>query len=314
MVLILAGGVGGSKFVKGASLVEEDVMAIINTGDDFERFGLYISPDIDINLYTLANLIHEQGWGFKDETYSSQSVLSEIYGEDCWFNLGDKDLATHIFRTHLMKENKTLTEITAILCERLGIKARVIPMSNEPVQTYINTPEGVIHFQKYLIKRNMSDQVLGIHLSGIEHAKPAPGMMDAIHSAKMIVLAPSNPFVSIGPILAVPGIRNAIRESKAVVAAISPIIGGKAVKGPAAKMLADLQVEVSPIGIAKLYEDLLDVMVIDRQDEQYRKQLEHHGFDVLVTNTILDSDQRKANLAKEVIEFIKAGSFRERWA
>jgi len=306
MIVVLAGGVGGSKFVKGVSLAaDEEVTAIINTGDDFERFGLHISPDIDINLYALANVIHEQGWGFKDESYNCQSILSTIYQEDCWFNLGDKDLATHIYRTHLLKQQKTLTEITDLMCQKMGISTRIVPMCNESVQTYIETPEGNIHFQEYLVKRKMEDRVLDIHFMGAESAQPAPGIIESIGSADMIFIAPSNPFVSIGPIFSVPGIREAIRKSDAKVAAVSPIIGGKAVKGPAERMMRDLNIDVSPIGIASLYRDLLDVIIIDDQDKKYEGELENDGLHVLVTNTIMDSDESKKMLANDVIQFVK---------
>jgi LPPG:FO 2-phospho-L-lactate transferase len=306
MIVALAGGVGGSKFLKGlVSSDQEDIVAVINTGDDIERFGLYISPDIDINIYTLANVIHGQGWGFKDETYSCQSVLSTVYEEDCWFNLGDKDFATHIYRTFLLNQNKSLSEITLQMCEKWDIPIKILPMTNERVATYIQTPQGRFHFQEYLIKRKMSDQVLNIEFDGIENSSPAPGIIEYIGKANVILIAPSNPFVSIGPILTVPGIKKAIQNSNAKVVAVSPVVGGDVIKGPGAKMLRDLGIEVSPVGIASCYEGLIDGMVIDCQDAEYCERLRQLKLEVLVTDTIMDSVYKKQILAKKVLDFAK---------
>jgi len=305
MIVTLAGGVGGSKFIKGLASCKEDTVAIINTGDDIERYGLYISPDIDINLYTLANVIHSQGWGFKDETYACQGILRDMLDQDPWFNLGDKDLATHIYRTYQMKNGKKLSEITLEITEKWNIPIRILPMSDEPVGTYIQTPNGRFHFQEYLIKRRMSDQVLAIDLQGIEEAVPTQGVIEAIDKAEVILLAPSNPLVSIGPILTVPGVRSAIKKSQARVVAVSPIVGGKTIKGPADRMMRDLGYEVSPLGIATFYEDILDAIVIDTNDELYRAELEKRSLEVLTTDTIMDSDAKKVSLAKQVLEFAK---------
>ncbi|WP_078429261.1 2-phospho-L-lactate transferase [Alkalihalobacterium alkalinitrilicum] len=305
MILTLAGGVGGSKFVKGlaSSRYKEDVTVVINTADDFERFGLYISPDIDINMYTLAGLIHEQGWGFKDETYTTQSVLTDLFGQDCWFNLGDKDLATHIYRTNLLRKNITLTEITRNLCNKLGVSMRLLPMSNDRISSYIDTPDGCFHFQEYLIQRRMSDKVLNIDYRGSTNASPSPGVLDSIAEAEIILVAPSNPLVSIGPILSVPGIKEGIKKSKAKVIAVSPIVNGGVIKGPADRMMRDMNIEVSPIGIADFYEGLLDGIVIDFLDEQYSDKLQKRGLGVLVTDTIMDSDEKKERLSNQVVEF-----------
>ncbi|RFU65158.1 2-phospho-L-lactate transferase [Peribacillus glennii] len=305
MIVTLAGGVGGSKFVKGlaSSRYKEDVTVIINTGDDFERFGLYVSPDVDINIYTLAGLIHEQGWGFKDETYNTQNVLKDFYSQDCWFNLGDKDIATHIYRTHLLKGNYTLTEITKELCDRLGVSLKILPMSNDRIATYIHTPDGRFHFQEYLIQRRMSDKVLNIEYEGSTTASPSPGVLDTISEAGIILFAPSNPLVSIGPILSVPGMKEAIKNSKAKVYAISPIVNGGVIKGPADRMMRDMDMEVSPIGIAEFYGDLLDGIIIDLQDKKHLSALQEIGLEVLVTDTIMDSDEKKVGLANQVVEF-----------
>ncbi|WP_419880364.1 2-phospho-L-lactate transferase [Peribacillus sp. B-H-3] len=316
MILTLAGGVGGSKFVKGlaSSKHKEDVTVVINTGDDFERFGLYISPDIDINLYTLAGLIHEQGWGFKDETYNTQNVFKNLYDQDCWFNLGDKDLATHIYRTHLLRQRISLTEITKELCEKLGISLKILPMSNDRIASYIHTPEGRFHFQEYLIQRRMSDQVLKIEYHGAANASPSPGVLEKIAEANIILFAPSNPLVSIGPILSLPVIKDAIKKSKARVVAVSPIVNGGVIKGPADRMMRDMNIEVSPAGIVDYYEGLLDGIVIDFQDEQYFSELKNRGLEVLVTNTIMDSDEKKESLANQVVEFadhIKAKALKQ---
>jgi len=309
MIVTLGGGVGGSKFLHSLVLGGgEEIAAIVNTGDDIEIAGLHISPDIDINIYTLAGVIHPQGWGFKDESYACQTVLSEVYGEIGWFHLGDKDLATHIFRTALMKQGRPLSEITAILCKKWNIPADILPMSDDRVQTLIDTPDGSFDIQQYLILRKMSDKVLGVRYAGAERSAPAPGVLAAIERADRIILCPSNPFVSIGPILAVPGIREAVKASRAKVIAVSPLIGGKAVKGPLDRMMRDLGFETSPLGIASFYGDLLDGMVIDREDEPYRESLEARGLAVLATNTRMDDSGRKAALGSEVIGFI-AGWF-----
>lgn len=307
MIVVLAGGVGGSKFNKGLSLTtQEDIVAIINTGDDIERFGLYISPDIDINIYSLANMIHEQGWGFKDETYACQNVLSEVYNEECWFNLGDRDIATHIYRTHLMKQGKRLSEITSSMCNKWDIPISIYPMTNEQVTTYIETPEGSFHFQEYLIKRKMNDHVLGVNFKGIETAKPAPGILEKIANAEMIIFTPSNPLVSIHPILSVPGIKNAIKDAKAKVVAVSPIIGGNVVKGPLYRMMTNLDMEVSPCGLASFYHDILDGIVIDHRDAQYTGVLqENYQLKVLVTDTLMNTDHKKTVLANRVVEWAK---------
>lgn len=305
MVVVLAGGVGGSKLIKGLSSVTEKVKAIINTGDDIERFGLHISPDIDINLYTLANVIHEQGWGFEGETYACQQVLDEIYNQECWFNIGDRDLATHIYRTHLLKKGYTLSQITSKLCEYWGIPIEMIPMSDDPIKTYIVTDNGRIHFQEYLVKRKMEDRVIDIVFEGKDVAKPTPGIIETIRAAEIIIFAPSNPLVSIGPILSMAGMREAIKESPAKVVAISPIIGGRVIKGPADKMMKNLGIEVSPVGVANHYKGLLDAIVIDKQDTSYSHRLEENGLCVLVTDTIVNSDEKKTALAKQVVDWTK---------
>jgi LPPG:FO 2-phospho-L-lactate transferase len=306
MIVTLGGGVGGSKFLKGLALAtEEEIVAIVNTGDDIERHGLYISPDIDINIYALANVLHPQGWGFKDETYHCQGVLVKVYQEDGWFHLGDKDLATHLYRTFQMKQNKTLSEITLDMCRKWGLTVNIIPMSDDPVATYIETPSGRLHFQEYLIQRQMRDPVLGIYFEGAEKAVPAPGVLDALARADIILIGPSNPLVSIGPILAVPGIASAIRNSRAKVVAISPIVGGDVVKGPAARMMRDLGVEVSPRGVAHCYRNLLDAIVIDYRDAEYKDILENDHLKVLVTDTLMDREEKKRMLARQVLDFVR---------
>lgn len=305
MIVVLAGGVGGSKLLKGLSSTQEEIKAIINTGDDIERFGLHISPDVDINLYTLANLIHRQGWGFQNETFASQSVLSEVFQQDCWFNLGDKDLATHIYRTHLLKQGKKLSQITDLMRRKLDVDMEILPMTDESVSTYIQTESGVIHFQEYLIKRKMKDRVLDITYKGRETAKPVPGILKILKNASIILFAPSNPLVSIGPILSIPGIKDTIKKSKAKVVAVSPIVNGGVIKGPADRMMKDLNIEVSPMGIVDYYGDLLDAVVIDNQDELYKRKLKERGLHVLVTDTIMNIEQKKIFLAKQIVNWTK---------
>ncbi|MEH7255702.1 2-phospho-L-lactate transferase [Neobacillus niacini] len=306
MITVLAGGVGGSKFIHGLSLLDiTNSVAIINTGDDIEKFGLYVSPDIDINIYRLANVIHEQGWGFEGDTYQFQEILSTIYQEDCWFNLGDKDIATHIYRSNLLKEGYSLSEITQKMCEKFNTNIAILPMSNNPVSTYVDTPDGEYHFQEYLIKRRMSDKVHSIKLAGIEEALPAPGVLEAINESSIIFIAPSNFYVSINPILSIPGVREAIKNSNAKVIGISPIIGGNAVKGPLAKMMKDFNVEISPYGVAQLYDGLLDGFIIDHQDHDCKADIQNLDISVLTTNTILDTEEQKETLIREALLFVE---------
>lgn len=303
MIVVLAGGVGAARFLQGVVQVvpQEEITVIANTGDDREFYGLHVSPDVDIVMYTLAGLVNEsQGWGIRDDTYHTMQQLT-AYGNEDWFALGDRDLATHIHRTQLLRQGKSLSEITANLCASLGLKVRILPMSNQSIQTHILTPAGLLHFEEYFAQRHCSDPVQDVQFVGAEAAKPAPGVLDAIKEAEAILIAPSNPIVSIGSILAVPGIHDALHEASGMVVAVSPLVGGAPIKGPADKLMNGLHMEVSAVGVARYYRDFLDVMVIDQQDSHLLDAIEDLGIPALATNTIMRDSAAKAALARDVL-------------
>jgi len=307
MITVLSGGVGAARFLQGLVQVvpQKEIAVVSNTGDDLEMFGLHVSPDIDIVIYHLANLVREEpGWGLAGDTFHTLDALAR-FGHETWFSLGDRDLATSIHRTHLLRRGRTLSEATAEIARAFGLDVTILPMTDDPLQTRVETPDGLIDFQEYLVKRRARDPFRGIKLAGIEDAKPAPGVIDAITAAEGVVIAPSNPIVSIGPILALPGVRGALRQTKARVVAVSPIVGGKVIKGPAAKMLKGLRMEVSAWQIGWLYQDFLDCLVIDNADAADRARIEALGLDVVVTDTIMKGMAEKAALARTVVEAIR---------
>src|SRR5205085_1551200 len=268
MIVVLAGGVGAARFLQGLVQVvpQERLTAIVNTGDDRDFYGLHVSPDLDIVMYTLAGIVDEtHGWGIHNDTYSTMQQLTRYDNED-WFLLGDRDLATHIHRTHLLRQGKTLSEVTDDLRKQFGLQMRILPMSDSPIATHIATPVGLLHFQEYMVKRRCADAVQDVIFVGASEARPTPGVLDAIKDAEAILIAPSNPIVSIGSILAVPGIHDALHEASGMVVAVSPIVGGSPIKGPADKLMSGLGIEVSAVGVARCYRDFLDIMVIDQQD------------------------------------------------
>jgi len=304
MITVLSGGVGASRFLQGlASAVDPgEVVVVSNTGDDVEMFGLHISPDTDIVMYALAGAVNpETGWGLAGDTFAVVDQLQR-FGYPRWFNLGDRDLGMSLHRTRLLREGMPLHEVTAGLARDWGLACRIIPMSNDPVRTVIVGPEGPLPFQEYMVKLRTEVDVRGVEFSGAEQAAPAPGVVESLSEADVVVFAPSNPLVSIWPILAVPGIHGAIRESRAHRIAISPIIAGKTVKGPAAKMLASLGHEISAVGVARIYQGLIDTMVIDTEDAALRDEIEGLGIRCVVTNTWMTDDNRKRQLATTVLE------------
>ena len=303
MITVLAGGVGASRFLQGLYQVEypASISVISNTGDDVKMFGLHVSPDTDIVLYALAGAVNpETGWGLTGDTFAVVDQLQR-FGYERWFNLGDRDLAMAIHRTRLLHEGAPMHEIVAGLARAWGLDCTVLPMTNEPVRTMITGPEGELAFQEYMVRLRTELDVRSIRFAGIEQAKPAPGVIDALSGAKAVILAPSNPFVSIGPILAVAGVRDALEQTKAVRVAISPIIAGQVVKGPAAKMMTTLGYEVSALGVAKIYDGLVDLFVLDEQDRALAPRVEALGMRVLVTDTMMTSMERKAELARDVV-------------
>src|SRR6266852_9093890 len=304
MLVVLAGGVGAARFLQGVVQVvpQERITAIVNTGDDRDFYGLHVSPDLDIVMYTLAGIVEEtHGWGFHNDTYNTMQELTR-YGNEDWFKLGDRDLATHVHRTNLLRQGKTLSEVTEDLRKHFGLAMRILPMTNQPVATHIQTPVGLLHFQEYMVKRHCVDEVQDVVFVGANESQPAPGVFDTIKEAEAILIAPSNPIVSIGSILAVPGIHDALHEASGMVVAVSPIVGGAPIKGPADKLMHGLGMEVSAVGVARCYRDFLDVMVIDEQDAHLLSKIEDLGIPTVVTNTIMRDDAAKATLAHKVLE------------
>ena len=314
-ILALAGGVGGAKLALGLSrvLAPEDLTIVVNTGDDETFHGLHVSPDLDTVMYTLAGLANpETGWGLAGETFRTLEALERL-GAPAWFRLGDADLATHIRRTDLLCQGWTLSEVTTELCSRLGVPRHigVVPMTDDPVRTVALTDEGELPFQEYFVKRGCEPRISGVRFDGAESARMAPAFLQALAEAQAIVVCPSNPLVSIGPILAVPGVREAIARFRGLRVAVSPIVGGHALRGPAAKMMAEMDEEVSCVGVARRYQGLCDVMVIDEVDREHAPAIEALGMRVAVANTVMQSDDDKAGLAQEVLRLLevsRAGS------
>lgn len=303
-VVVLAGGVGAARFLQGLVQIvpAEDITAIVNTGDDVEMHGLHVCPDIDIVLYSLAGLVDSgKGWGIRGDTFACQDFLAR-FGQETWFRLGDRDLATCLHRTMMLKQGFSLADTTDHIRRALGVAVRVIPMSNDPVRTEIETPVGWLPFQEYFVKRGQRDAVLGIRFAGIETAQPAPDVLQAIEQAEIVLIAPSNPFVSIGTILAVEGVRDALRQRRGGTVAVSPIIGGRAVKGPLEGMLRGMRIEASAAGVASLYTDILGAFVLDTLDEALAAQIRATGARAVVAPILMRSPASKRKLAARALE------------
>ena len=302
-VLALAGGVGGAKLALGLSRVlpPESLTVVVNTGDDDTFHGLHMSPDLDTVMYTLAGLANaETGWGLTGETFHVLESLERL-GVPTWFKLGDTDMATHIRRTQLLREGRPLSDVTREICERLGVRHAVVPMSDAPVRTVALTDEGALAFQEYFVHRQCAPRIQGVEFHGAEQAEMSPGFKEALANAGCVVFCPSNPIVSIGPILAVPGVREALESFKGPRIAVSPIVGGLALKGPAAKMMAELGEEVSCVGVAQRLRDVCDVLIIDEADREHVGDIEALGMRAVVTGTVMTTDQDKERLAREVL-------------
>jgi LPPG:FO 2-phospho-L-lactate transferase len=305
MIVVLTGGTGGAKFVQGLAAVVPalELTAIVNTGDDLTWWGLHVSPDLDSITYALAGMLsRERGWGIEGDTFHCLDAMRRI-GEPAWFQLGDRDLATHLRRTELLSQTKTLSEVTAEIARRLGIEARIMPMSDDRVETRVLTANGELGFQEYFVRERYQVAARGARFEGAEQARPAPGVLESIAQAEAVVIAPSNPITSIGPILEVPGIREALRKTAAPVAAISPIIGGAAVSGPAGQLMQAEGLPVSIIGVARCYGDFLDLLIADQRDSALSPKVE--GMAVRYTSTLMRSEADKTNLARSVLEFIR---------
>jgi len=306
-VVALAGGVGGAKLADGlAALLPPDAFSVIvNTGDDFEYCGLSISPDLDTVCYTLAGLANPTtGWGRMDETWVVYEMVKNLGGPD-WFRLGDKDLATHLYRTNQLAQGKSLSEITQALCQRWGVAHRVFPMSDDPVRTLVHTADqGTLGFQNYFVQQACQPEVRSFAFLGVEQAEPVLGALNDINAADLIILTPSNPWVSIDPILAVPGYREALKSK--VVIAVSPLISGQALKGPAAKMYRELGVKPCASAVAVHYKDLLKGFVFDRQDHEELEKIERWRIIALLTNIIMKDVADRIRFAEEILEFGEA--------
>lgn len=308
MITALGGGVGAAKFLEGLSRVisGEPLTVVVNTGDDIVLHGLRISPDVDTIIYRLSGLIDAgKGWGVRDDTFACLEALSR-FGSETWFNIGDIDFATHIYRTRLRNEGFTPSEVTGRLARAFGIEdgIRVLPMTDQDVETWIVTDEGEMHFQEYFVKRKMKPDVLKVVFRNIERARPAPGVAEAVREARMVILCPSNPIISIGPILNVKGIGEALRASAGKIIAVSPLIGGVPLKGPADKLMRGLGLEVSSAGVAKLYRDFLDVMVIDEEDAGEAGRISEMGIKPVVLDTVMSDAEKAAVLASAVMSEI----------
>lgn len=305
MITALGGGVGASKFLKGLHNVVsgENLTAIINTGDDIDVYGYRVSPDIDTVIYRLSNQVDsKKGWGIKDDSFSCMESLNNL-GFETWFQLGDKDIAVQIFKRDLSDRGCSLRQVTSKAAQAFGLDPfTLLPMTEDTVETWIKTDIGEMHFQEYYIKHKMKPKVLGINIKGIEKASPCKGVIEAIESSRLIFICPSNPIISIGPILKIKGVREALVRCDAQVIAISPLIGGKPVKGPADRLMKGLGLEVSSCEIAKLYKDFLDLMVLDTSDKAEENRISGFGIDSFVTDTLMSDDAKSKKISRNIIE------------
>jgi LPPG:FO 2-phospho-L-lactate transferase len=305
-IVALAGGVGGAKLADGLVqlLSPQDLTIVVNTGDDFEHLGLYISPDLDTVCYTLAGLANpDTGWGRRAETFHALENIQKLGGPD-WFHLGDQDLATHLERTRRLQEGQALNQVTRDFCQAWGVWHTVLPMSDQPVRTIVDTTEyGELAFQEYFVHQKCEPKVKGFRFAGVESAKPAPGVLEAIEKADAVVICPSNPWVSIDPILAVAGIRSALAAKRIV--AVSPIIGGQTVKGPAAKMYTELGILPSALAVAEHYRGLLYGIVIDTVDSGLKNNVQRLNVKALATNTLMKTQDDRRRLAQDVLNLIQ---------
>jgi LPPG:FO 2-phospho-L-lactate transferase len=304
VIVVFTGGTGGAKLVQGLHQVvaPEELTVIVNTGDDIEWWGLHVSPDIDTILYALSGLLStERGWGVEGDSFRCLERMKQL-GQPSWFSLGDLDLATHLTRTAMLRAGKSLSRATTELATKLGIRARVLPMSDDRVSTMLDTAKGTLTFQEYFVRERHQVEVRRVRFEGAHRARPAPGVIESIVAAEAIIFAPSNPVTSIGPILAVLGIRDALKQTKAPIAAVSPIVGGAAVSGPAGALMKMMGWPSTIAGVAKAYEDFLDGLVADHADEAEASVLRSEDLRVRCTNTIMNSPAARRDLARFVVE------------
>src|SRR5260370_25203888 len=309
-VVALAGGVGGARLLDGLTrvLAPERIFIVGNTADDAEIHGLHISPDLDTVTYTLAGLADpKRGWGTRGDSFRCLEALGRL-GAETWFQLGDGDLAVHLYRTERLRQGATLTEITAEITAALGVRSRIVPMSDDRIRTRICTPVGELEFQTYFVKRRARDKVLNVRFEGASEATPARGVIEAIAAAEAIFLCPSNPFISIGPILAVRGIREALQRRKDRVLAISPIVGGRALKGPAAHMMKSMRLRPAAVEVARLYADFVGIFVLDEVDHKQAALIEKTDMLPLLTTTVLSGLRKRKSLAQVVVRELEIAS------
>lgn len=309
MYLALTGGVGGAKLALGLAhvLSSDELVFMANTGDDFSHFGLHICPDLDTLMYTLCGEANpDSGWGRRDETWQFMAALRAFGGED-WFNLGDRDLATHLVRTQRLKEGATLTEVTRALCRHLGIEHAVYPMSDDPVPTIVETADGELPFQHYFVRDRCAPSVTGFRFDGVETARPSEPIMKLLSEGRIdgVVICPSNPFVSVDPMLHLPGLRPALEASGAPVVAVSPIVGGQAIKGPTAKMMRELRLPTTAIEVARHYGGLLDGFVLDACDQHLTAEIEAMGCRAIATQSVMVTLADRIGLARDTLKFLE---------
>lgn len=306
MLTVLTGGTGGAKLVQGLALEAspEELAVVCNTADDFVLHGLHISPDLDTITYTLAGIgAPARGWGIEGDSFNALEQLG-IYGGEGWFKLGDRDLAAHIMRTALLRQGLSLSEVTERIRRALGVKAAILPMSDDRVETRIVTPQGELSFQEYFVKRGFRDEVEKVFFSGIEKSRPAPQVIESIRRASAVIICPSNPATSIGPILALPGLRGALKESRAPVVAVSPIAGGRAFSGPAKGLMEAMGMEPSALGVVRAYGDFLDMVLIAEEDRRLKEEIGALGIRVVLTDIRMSSLTEKRRLAGEVLNLL----------
>jgi LPPG:FO 2-phospho-L-lactate transferase len=307
VIVVLTGGTGGAKFVQGLKQVvpPRELTFLVNTGDDLRWWGLHVSPDVDSITYALAGLLsRERGWGVEGDTFEALEAMQRL-GAPAWFQIGDRDLALHKSRTEMLAAGKPLSQATAEIAQAMGIEARILPATDDRLETRIQTPGGELSFQEYFVRERYRVAVEGVFFAGAEQARPAPGVVEAIAAAEVILIAPSNPVTSIGPILAVPGIREALKQTPARVAAVSPIVGGAAVSGPAGELMRTQGLAVSAAGVAQAYADFLDVLIVDERDAAEKPAVEKLGVELRTARTMMKSDVDKAELAWTAVEIAR---------
>lgn len=304
MITALAGGTGAAKFLRGLATVTDpdDLTVIGNTGDDIELWGLHVSPDLDTLIYSLAGLIDDtKGWGVLDDSFHCLRAMA-AFGKETWFNLGDRDLATHLIRTESLRRGLPLSAITDAIRRALGVRSRILPMSDQPVRTKICSPGGWLTFQEFFVREKAQVEILDVAYEGADEAHPAPGVIEAIREARAVIVCPSNPVTSIGPILAVPGIAEALADTSASVVAVSPIVAGAAVSGPAGALMAARGLPVSATGVAWTYRQWLDVLILDRQDQGLTPEILGLGISPVIADTLMTDRERETALARVVLE------------